>query len=43
MNIVFLDADTIGSDIDQSSFEKMGNVTIYVFSTPDEKLGRIKD
>ena len=43
MNIVFLDADTIGSDIDLSSFEKLGNVTIYGFSTPDEMRGRITD
>ena len=43
MNIVFLDADTIGSDIDLSSFEKLGNVTIYGFSTPDEMRRRITD
>ena len=36
MNIVFLDADTIGKDIDLTVFEKFGNVTIYGFS----KIGR---
>lgn len=36
MEIVFLDAKTIGSDIDLSGFEKLGRVHIYPFSTPYE-------
>lgn len=43
MNIVFLDADTIGSDIDLSPFEKLGNITVYGFSTPAEMRERIAD
>lgn len=42
-NIVFLDADTIGQDIDLSTFEQLGNVTIYGFSTPDEMRERVAD
>ena len=29
MNIVFLDADTIGADMDLSGFERLGSVTRY--------------
>ena len=43
MNIVFLDADTIGKDIDLSVFEKFGNITIYGFSTPEEMRDRAAD
>lgn len=43
MNIVFLDADTIGQDIDLSVFEKLGNVTIYNYSTSEEMRERIID
>ncbi len=43
MNIIFLDADTIGRDIDLQVFEKLGNVTIYGFSTPEEMCERIMD
>lgn len=41
MNIVLLDADTIGKDIDLSIFEKLGTVSIYGFSTPEEMRERI--
>ncbi len=43
MNIVFLDADTIGKDIDLTVFEKFGNVTIYGFSTQEEMRERVID
>lgn len=40
MNIVFLDADTIGRDIDLSMFEKSGHVTVYGFSSKEEMRER---
>lgn len=43
MNIILLDADTIGQDIDLSVFEKLGNVTYYGFSTPEEMRERVTD
>lgn len=43
MNIVVLDADTIGKDIDLSVFDKLGNVTIYGFSTQEEMRERAAD
>ena len=43
MNIVFLDADTIGKDIDLTKFGQLGSVTIYGFSSPEEMRGRIAD
>ncbi|MDE7310040.1 MAG: D-2-hydroxyacid dehydrogenase [Eubacterium sp.] len=43
MHIVFLDADTIGKDMDLSIFEKLGTVTIYGFSTQEEMRDRITD
>ena len=43
MNIVFLDRESIGSDIDLSEFSELGNVTMYDFSTPEEARERIKD
>ena len=43
MNIVLLDADTIGKDIDLTFFNKLGNVTIYGYSTPEEMRERITE
>lgn len=43
MNIVFLDAKTIGDDIDLSKFDELGTVTKYSFSTSKEVPERIKD
>lgn len=43
MNIVFLDADTIGRDIDLSIFEKSGHVTVYGFSSKEEMRERAAD
>lgn len=43
MKIVFLDAKTIGDDIDISKFDALGDVVKYNFSTPEEALERTKD
>ena len=43
MKIVFLDAKTIGEDIDLSGFDALGEVVKYPFSTPEEALERTKD
>lgn len=40
MKIVFLDAKSIGEDIDLSGFEALGEVVKYDFSTPDEAAER---
>ncbi len=43
MHIVFLDANSIGSDIDLSGFSDLGRVTIYGATGADEMPERIKD
>lgn len=43
MKIVFLDAKTIGEDIDLSSFDALGEVVKYPFSTAEEAQERTKD
>lgn len=43
MKIVFLDAKTIGDDIDLSSFDALGEVIKYSFSTEEEARERTKD
>ena len=43
MNIVFLDRKSIGDDIDLTSYEKLGNVVTYDFTTPDEAPERVED
>lgn len=43
MKIVFLDADTIGSDISLSPISNLGEFTTYPFTKPDEVFDRIKD
>ncbi len=43
MNIVFLDAKTLGDDTDFSRFEALGNVTKYAFSSPEQTLERTVD
>ena len=43
MKIVFLDAKTIGDDIDMSGFDALGEVVKYNFSTPEEALERTRD
>ncbi len=43
MKIVFLDAKSIGDDIDLSGFDKLGEVVKYHFSTPEEAAVRAAD
>lgn len=43
MNIVFLDADSIGKDIDLSGFDTLGNVTRYGYSNESEMPQRVKN
>ncbi|MGL6198550.1 MAG: D-2-hydroxyacid dehydrogenase [Lachnospiraceae bacterium] len=43
MNIVFLDAKTIGDDIDLSGFDALGHVTKYDFTTTEQAPNRVKD
>lgn len=43
MKIVFLDAKSIGEDMDLSGYEALGEVVKYDFSTPVEAAERVKD
>jgi len=43
MKIVFLDAATIGNDMDLSAFDALGEVIKYEFSKPEEVPDRVKD
>lgn len=43
MKIVFLDAKTIGEDIDLSGYDALGEVVKYDFSTAEEVPERVKD
>lgn len=43
MKIVFLDAKTIGEDIDLSGFDELGEVVKYGFSTAEEARERSRD
>ena len=43
MKIVFLDAKTIGDDIDLSAYDALGEVVKYGFSTSEEVPERVKD
>ncbi len=43
MKIVFLDAKTIGDDIDMSGFDRIGEFVKYDFSTPEEARERTRD
>ncbi len=43
MKIVFLDAKTIGDDIDLSGFEQLGEVVKYEYSTPEQARSRTRD
>lgn len=43
MKIVFLDAKTIGEDIDLSGYDTFGEVVKYGFSAPEEIPARIED
>ncbi|MBE6230238.1 MAG: D-2-hydroxyacid dehydrogenase [Bacteroidales bacterium] len=41
--IVFLDADTIGADIDMSPISSLGEYTSYPYTKPEEVFERIQD
>lgn len=43
MKIVFMETDTLGTDVDLSSFDKLGEVEKYPLSAPDQYVERIKD
>ena len=43
MKIVFLDAKTLGDDIDYTGFEQMGEGVRYPFSSTEEAPDRVKD
>lgn len=43
MKIVFLDAKTIGDDIDLSGFGQLGEVVKYEYSTPEQARSRTRD
>nr|WP_296262788.1 D-2-hydroxyacid dehydrogenase [uncultured Merdimonas sp.] len=43
MKIVFLDAKTIGDDIDLSAYDTLGEVVKYSFSLPEEVPDRVQD
>lgn len=43
MKIVFLDAKTIGDDIDLSGFDKLGEVVKYTFTSREEVPSRVVD
>ena len=43
MNIVFLDADSIGSDIDLSGFSQLGNVVRYGNTTEEQMPSRVRN
>lgn len=43
MKLVFLDAKTIGDDIDLSGYEALGEVVKYDFSTPKQARERTRD
>ena len=43
MNLVFLDVKTLGEGIDLSPFDRLGDVTKYAFSTPEETKLRTRD
>ena len=43
MKIVFLDAKSIGEDIDLSGYDQLGEVVRYPYSTPEVARGRTRD
>lgn len=43
MKIVFLDAKTLGEDIDLSAYDALGEVVKYGFTSPEEVAERVKD
>ena len=43
MNIVILERNTVGTDVDVSCFEKLGNTTVYPITFTEEIADRVKD
>lgn len=43
MNIVLLDAKTLGDDLDTSLLESFGALTVYTTTSPEETLERIRE
>ncbi len=43
MKIVFMEADTLGTDVDLSSFDQLGEVVKYPLSSSENYMERIKD
>ena len=43
MKLVFLEAKTLGSDVDLSTFEQLGEAVVYPISTVEGTKERIKD
>lgn len=43
MKIVFLEADTLGEDVDLSGFSEFGEVIKYALSVPEQNAGRVRD
>jgi len=43
MNLVLLDAETLGADLDLSPLERFGTLTVYPRTEPEETLTRIRD
>lgn len=43
MNIVILERHSVGTDVDVSCFDKLGNTTYYRNTLPDEVAERVKD
>ncbi len=43
LKIVFLDAETLGSDIDLSGFYPLGDFSVYKTTKPQERVRRIED
>lgn len=43
MNIAILDANTLGSDLDLSLFDDLGQVTVYGFTGPEQVIERLQD
>jgi glycerate dehydrogenase len=43
MKMVVLDTDTLGNDIDLTSFSTFGEVVFYPYTKPEETIKRVKD
>lgn len=43
MKLVFMEADTLGSDVDLSAFNSFGEVVVYGKSNPEENAARIRE